>query len=83
MLGNFFIYCKEQTEYILLNYIFYFDIENKYLKIILETLEKNRTLVFVQTKRDADLLALWLTQQNIKATTINGFLFFLRIYKSF
>lgn len=32
----------------------------------------HRTLVFVQTRREADLLSLWLTSEGIKATTING-----------
>lgn len=31
-----------------------------------------RTLVFVKTKREADLLSLWLSQQDIKSTTVNG-----------
>lgn len=33
----------------------------------------HRTLVFVQQCREADLLSLWLSQQNVKATTINGY----------
>jgi superfamily II DNA/RNA helicase len=31
-----------------------------------------RTLVFVETRRDADLLAVYLDQYKIKSSTING-----------
>lgn len=32
-----------------------------------------RTLVFVATKRDCDLVSIFLVGKNIKATTINGY----------